>query len=884
MIRLIQRCKSNLHLGEILLPTHISPVCVISATALTAARCSARYSSRASPAPTRQRVRLQSVSLSSSSATNINSFALGSIDRITGRVRSSNSAGDGIVLEENASPYGSIGVSSSGSPNEEGGKVATISGIYSPEDEGKCWNERSVGSSKFLRVQVTDGDLERFYFGNGDNTCRLCLEVVAPKNQSHHVFGGVGGRGGLFHGGREVVFDELLQKAFQGFQPAQVVRSWAHILMQRPEYPRLRALLPQDVSDLTARGTAVRNILLWLMQAGVINVSLKPHAVQTSDPLQCKFNIKTRLAFERWEALGDSMWSSQGATRMCHIFTSFQWAEGKNPHSYSVFRELIETNANIERVFDTCRLSLLLNPQVRDLVKDGKMKADIVEALFGELHFYILARENGVMETGMADPDNACEVNGEGFVHVLAVVKHVMHELYDLCVLCQAHVFARGAAPLAGEVALRRHMVSLRPLIDIGDEICFRRPHFDPSYVPPRANVVQSLLMKKPRTVEQFATSLNKHLLGARKKYSTSLSNNSAESIDALNARLFGPGYNASKCRPTVRSVAWPWLEGISHTFQQFDGNHDSDSKQTISHLVEPPSLRTAQAHFKKGYLGDVTGSPSARSDVADVALSNHDRLCDILTTDQPCKVRGAFEAPTHSRLARRPQLHPPLCDTPSPEDGDVRSKESALLPLIRGESIRLSQSDDMENRRLEAYLNTLPTADTSVMVSAYHKSAQLCPFPISSKSPVPKFPYKLSTDAWAARWTSGLGERLFPSSCAAVSIAQRDASMQYRYHNKNKANPQTVEPCHELDLLGADADSLVYWQDLLGQLKERLSYAEGIPLEQWCALADGAAGGADSGGQKKRIGGTCDFDEIRRRNRARQAAANAPHQHRRHS
>ena len=450
----------------------------------------------------------------------------------------------------------------------------------------KPTNRGAEGDSVDPEDSVVDKDLaaaatfvmrhrlpESFYFPAAtSDICRLCDEYVAPKQRNFHLVGS-GPRGPSTHLGREIVLDSLMYWGKLGYEPTQIVMGWARDILRADKTDRIDALLPplDQIHDVERRAATVSRILRYLVSQRVLEVSVSPHAplvgpgsTQSGVPSYAassgvslaagqRIAVKHRVSFERCELIGDNSWGSHLSCRMMTAFSDKQWQDSAMHHTYNAFRDLVESNANLEAMYDVLRLDTLLSPGVRDLVGAGKIKADVFEAVLGELYVQMWSSESCLFHSEeprpelspklcdalmYADPssDTLVGLDSRGSGHddnhrgasapgvgtavrapprttvpyqyatgrvIDGLIRHVLTEINDLTFLSLVQRYALGAVPIAQEISGKHLWVTgPRPLLDVGTQVRTRRPEFHRNFVAnftlPRVPLLQSAPLVAP--------------------------------------------------------------------------------------------------------------------------------------------------------------------------------------------------------------------------------------------------------------------------------------------------------------------------------------------------------------------------------------------------
>ena len=512
--------------------------------------------------------------------------------------------------------------SASSSPYDEHGRVAPAAAGYSGT---------SSEDTAYLRYPLP-GDKLSFYFGGpDDHVCRLCNELVPKGRQDFHIFG-MGPRGPGTHIGREIVLDSLVYHARRGHDPASVVRRWPYILAQNPAYsPRVPKLWPSDLADLPKRCRRLNDLLGYLKGRGVLSLSISPHSdVTQSSPVEQRLAVKRRVAFERLELIGDNAWGNHMASRMMAVFADKGWHDARMFHSFNTMRDIAETNSNLERLFDLLRLAELLPPHLRELVGEGKLKADVFESLIGELWMHLYGYEPNLQNN---TPVEYTETNGGGLENLCLVIRHTLHEIYDLTLLTCLYDFAEHAVPLAWEIAKKTVIGSMRPEFHAGSEVRARRPFFKESFQPRHYLPATPEVYEGPRAMRSMPADADRYgpAAGAEPSW---LRCDFKPRWSALPARLVAP--SVSSFRDDVARAQ----------------NEDGYSRASLDATTAPKGLYDPSSLLCRHLLPSASSRRSQPSSEAPLSLSSAQRLA----TAAAARTVPAFSkhAPSAAAVAAR--------------------------------------------------------------------------------------------------------------------------------------------------------------------------------------------------------------------------------------
>ncbi|KAG5480011.1 hypothetical protein LSCM1_06431 [Leishmania martiniquensis] len=289
--------------------------------------------------------------------------------------------------------------------------------------------------------------------------CRLCRENfdndgalrthITVADRSRHVS----------HPVREVALETLTLLAMRGYPIDNIMTVWADLLYNCPLFPRIRGLTDPRWS-IEKRADQIRAVLRALKQVGVLDVALAAAELTEQTGALDAQQRRRRVAFDRLEYIGDNCWGNNISNRILLMYPDQQWLYSERCSTFTLVRDACEMNVNLDFVFDTLELWSLLSSSAHSRLGHGKVKADLVEGIFGELHLYLYG-----MVPKLQDDVEYVETNGAREVQLVALVEHCLTELYDLIVLKHARDLITSAIPLAKELAAKRIWARTRPFV-----------------------------------------------------------------------------------------------------------------------------------------------------------------------------------------------------------------------------------------------------------------------------------------------------------------------------------------------------------------------------------------------------------------------------------
>ncbi|EPY22075.1 RNA editing complex protein MP67 [Strigomonas culicis] len=174
----------------------------------------------------------------------------------------------------------------------------------------------------------------------------------------------------------------------------------------------------------------LRYLLRYLFGIKALQCSLDLHrsetaalysrSAQTTDAAAASFRRSS--TFERLELIGDNVFKTMVPNRLQLLFPP---VEGGVSSKLALLQQLLDSNAGLIAIYDL----LQLNDIIGMTLPNSKSKADVVEALIGELQTFVWAGE-----TRQQGNRYAC-IDGRNTRYVCAVVRHTLEELTHVLLL-----------------------------------------------------------------------------------------------------------------------------------------------------------------------------------------------------------------------------------------------------------------------------------------------------------------------------------------------------------------------------------------------------------------------------------------------------------------
>ncbi|CCW60779.1 unnamed protein product [Phytomonas sp. EM1] len=280
--------------------------------------------------------------------------------------------------------------------------------------------------------------------------CLLCREYIEPTGGKRlHIFSS-SRASHTNHTCREVTLDSLALLAIRGYPLDHIYEVWSDALYRHEAFFRVHSLV-SPVWSIERRADELLRLLLFLKQVKVLDICLAGVAPDLAGSSEALYHNRRRIAFERLEYIGDNAWSTQISSRMMVLYPDQQWQYSDHSTTFNCFRDSCEMNIMLELMFDVLHLGQLHPSYAGAKIGSGKVKADILEALIGELHVNVWG-----LEPQIHDDAPFVEINDLEGARLLALIKHCLTEIYDLLILYHSRNLSVNALPLAKELAVRQ--------------------------------------------------------------------------------------------------------------------------------------------------------------------------------------------------------------------------------------------------------------------------------------------------------------------------------------------------------------------------------------------------------------------------------------------
>ncbi|EKF38486.1 hypothetical protein MOQ_001306 [Trypanosoma cruzi marinkellei] len=327
-------------------------------------------------------------------------------------------------------------------------------------------SHEKMGHSLVSTPQPTFRMPEEFFLPHNSNHCRLCGEVQ---------FRGVTHLGSVLHQSVESIMWLLVARAKRhpsgavGVSPEasrafflEETRRWEKVLRHSScfplaphmhefgetetgnEYVTVKSspeMAPENLwrHVMRRKASQLREKLHVLMDLGLLKLTT-PRGDKT-DP-----NTFYRDAgFQRMECIGDHNWGHSICHRLVVLFPEVNWRTLTNTSVVDALRTVLESNQHLDYVFTALRLDEILKNCGTQKIST-KLKADVIEAIAGELHVALWSLEP-------YDTDGIStrfSMHGTPVAPSLAIfVRICLNELMDIIFYCH---MARYNVPLVRAV------------------------------------------------------------------------------------------------------------------------------------------------------------------------------------------------------------------------------------------------------------------------------------------------------------------------------------------------------------------------------------------------------------------------------------------------
>ncbi|ORC89795.1 RNA editing complex protein [Trypanosoma theileri] len=181
-------------------------------------------------------------------------------------------------------------------------------------------------------------------------------------------------------------------------------------------------------SVVDRRASHLRKKLSILKELGMLGVA-------TSSDLFSVVNdtVQRDAGFQRMECIGDHNWGHSICHRWILLFPEVNWRTLSNTFAMDALRTTLESNQHLEYVFTVLGLDAFVGGVNKMQGKSTKFKADIVEAIAGELHVALWSLEPYDRDGITARPS----MHGVPYTNTLAsMVRDCLYELFNLVLFC----------------------------------------------------------------------------------------------------------------------------------------------------------------------------------------------------------------------------------------------------------------------------------------------------------------------------------------------------------------------------------------------------------------------------------------------------------------
>ena len=304
--------------------------------------------------------------------------------------------------------------------------------------------------------------------------CRLCQEA-APDYTEHTSFN-------VFHIVRQSLVQSIMNVNHQypWVNPEDIIESWWPPIRDCKNFFRIPHLSSELQSE---RKKKLFKLLRFMKRQGVLKSCFSVMEARGSERggsgYGITFQASRSTAFERFEWIGDNVMKSLFYNRLAELST-----KGKYRISYYQHCILLQGNEPLRDAYDYLSFEkIVLDGIPRDAKfapPVSKTKADIMEALFGELQAYLWSTHSAIGVDALFHPVSV-EIRALYFIAL-----HAMHELCTVMILEMLYSIADKVMPFLHK--LRRGKQSVRFLSldkhtdinkltrNVGKDICDKVP------------------------------------------------------------------------------------------------------------------------------------------------------------------------------------------------------------------------------------------------------------------------------------------------------------------------------------------------------------------------------------------------------------------------
>ncbi len=462
--------------------------------------------------------------------------------------------------------------------------------------------------------------------------CLLCNEKITSW-AGHVVF--------VSHQARLTILDRLLSG--QCGPPELAVSRWWNLLnLEDPDgavkaqhsLTRIPSLSSWRSSN--ERRSRLQYVLRFLQGNGVLKVALGV------------FNDATREfgrsnVFERFEMVGDNVVKAVFFDRLQQIFPV---ADGGAGGKMSMLQQLIDSNEGLMQAYDYLDLDSIIG----NSLSQSKFKADVMEALFGELQSYLWAAvqlwESSPVEYSPLNPAAGPELR-----YIVAVVRHTLLELTDVMLMFAVEsVVLRSKKPLAQDY---KGSAVPRPL-----------PH-PRTLQMPRTTADASAALQQSSSRRGSAKAAAAAVVLAPEEFFVAIINSSTAAAAAAAALAADDGGSGSQATNTVVSAAY--LAALRNEVKPFLAVAPHSRANAVS--VETTLLTSAGNEAAARNLS--AGTPSAQSS-ASSASRGGSSSSSFVSDFKPLSQRLAEEKAARLKTEASWHIRPVPCFVATSRGADV--------------------------------------------------------------------------------------------------------------------------------------------------------------------------------------------------------------------